>query len=119
MSDMGINDPLFAHQSLAREVSIIASEQAAGTGGFVAGAAAAAGPSAACGFGYPACVALGGLVGSFVGDTAGGASAGFIFDKATQPSHLQLEEIKRRVREQRRNADVKIVTEDPGKPGVL
>jgi RHS repeat-associated protein len=117
MSEMGINDPFFPHHSVAREAALISSEEVGGAGGFAAGASAAAIPSAACNAAYLVCVGIGGLIGSFVGDEIGNAGGGFVFDKATQLSPEQREQIKQKVRDFRRNANQRTMAEDPEKPG--
>jgi len=117
MQDLGINDPIFANNSLNREIIVIGAEEAGGAGGFLAGASAAAVPSAACNAAYLVCVGIAGVIGSFVGDSGGGAAAGFTFDQANKPSQEQVEEMRRKIRELRREADFKVISEDKDKAG--
>lgn len=76
-------EPLFRHQSVARELAIIAGEEG---GGEVGGAAGAAVGAWAWGWG----AIPGAVVGGLIGDYAGGWIAASRFDAATELTDEQL-----------------------------
>lgn len=113
MRKLGISSTKFDNHSIQREAAIWAGEETGGNSGAVAGAAAIAPFSPACGIAAPLCIVGGAIVGGFTGDNAGGSIGATVFDEtARRMAPNEMKRIKQQIRAKQSQTLTGIVMEN-------